>query len=119
MEKLAQRLKGLSDPTRLRIIRLLSHGQLCVCDLMAGLNLPQSTVSRHMSFLKNSDWVDSKRKGKWVYYTLSTPEEETQALILQVLGQNLPALDEAKQDFSRLLSYLETKDTDSCSTESK
>lgn len=114
MEQLAQRLKGLSDPTRLRIIRLLVDGELCVCDLMAGLDLPQSTVSRHMSFLKNADWVTSKRKGKWVYYTLATPQEETQALVLQVLKQNLPAMAEAKQDYARLTSHLETKKADAC-----
>lgn len=114
MEKLAQRLKGLSDPTRLRIIRLLEHGELCVCDLMAGLDLPQSTVSRHMSFLKNADWVRSKRAGKWIYYRLAMPSDETQALILQILKQQLPALKEAKQDYIRLKTYLDTKQPDTC-----
>lgn len=115
MEHLAQRLKGLSDPTRLRIIRLLDYGELCVCDLVAGLKLPQSTVSRHISFLKNSGWVESRRKGKWVYYSLATPTDEIQALMLQVLRQNLPALPEAKRDFGRLTDYLATKDIEDCS----
>nr|WP_321513812.1 metalloregulator ArsR/SmtB family transcription factor [uncultured Pseudodesulfovibrio sp.] len=119
MERLAQRLKGVSDPTRLRIIRLLDHGELCVCDLMAGLDLPQSTVSRHMAFLKNADWVSSQRKGKWVYYTLMIPNEETQALVLQILRQNLPAMQEARQDYARLIHHLETKTTDACATPSK
>ncbi|BCS88037.1 transcriptional regulator [Pseudodesulfovibrio sediminis] len=119
MKTLAECLKALSDPTRLRVIRLLDHGELCVCDLMAGLDLPQSRVSRHMSFLKNSNWVNSQRKGKWVYYSLAIPQKEIQSLILHVLRQNLPALDEAKQDYARLTSYLATKETDSCTTESK
>lgn len=118
MEHLAQRLKGLSDPTRLRIIRLLDHGELCVCDLMAGLDLPQSTVSRHMAFLKNTEWVSSKRKGKWVYYSLATPAGEIQALILKALRQNLPAAKGTRQDYKRLITYLATKKTGACETHS-
>ncbi|MCJ2163499.1 MULTISPECIES: metalloregulator ArsR/SmtB family transcription factor [unclassified Pseudodesulfovibrio] len=114
MEHLALRFKGLSDPTRLRIFRLLAHGELCVCDLMAGLDLPQSTVSRHMSFLKKSDWVSSRRNGKWVYYTLTAPADEIQSLILQQLRRNLPAMKEARQDYGRLMSHLDTKNTETC-----
>lgn len=89
---------------------------MCVCDLMAGLDLPQSTVSRHMSFLKNSDWVTSRRKGKWVYYSLNTPSEEIQSLVLHVLRQNLPDYPAAKQDYARLMHHLQTKDTESCTS---
>lgn len=114
MEHLANRFKGLSDPTRLRIIRLLCHGELCVCDLMAGLDLPQSTVSRHMSFLRNANWVTGTRKGKWVYYTLAAPADETHALTLEVLRQNLPGLREARQDYERLMNHLATKTAEAC-----
>lgn len=114
MEQLAERLKGLSDPTRLRAIRLLGHGELCVCDLMAALAIPQSKVSRHMSFLKNAGWVLSQRKGKWVYYSLASPNQKIQSLILEVLRDNLPELEEAQQDYARLEHHLETKKADSC-----
>jgi ArsR family transcriptional regulator len=112
MEQLAQCFKGLAEPIRLRAIRLLDHGELCICDLMNGLDLPQSTMSRHMSFLKNSGWVQSRRKGQWVYYSLADPQQEIQALVLQVLKQNLPELEEARQDYARLMNFLETKDND-------
>jgi len=116
MKQLAQRLKGLSEPIRLRAIRLLEHGELCICDLMNGLDLPQSTISRHMSFLKNSGWVSSKRKGQWIYYSLASPTDEIQALTLQILRRNLPSLDEAKADYTRLMNYLGTKKNGSCKT---
>ena len=116
MDQLAHRFKGLSDPTRLRIIRLLTHGELCVCDLMAGLDLPQSTVSRHMSFLKNSGWASGRRKGKWVYYTLVTPTDEVHSLMLQVLRQSLPSLREAREDYGRLVNHLATKTAENCAT---
>lgn len=115
MEILAENLKGLSDPTRLRIIRLLEHGELCVCDLMAGLDLPQSTVSRHTSLLKKGGWVSGKRKGKWVYYKLSIPANVIQSGILEILNKELPAIKDAELDYERLLKYLETKKTGGCS----
>jgi len=114
MKQLAQCFKGLSEPIRLRAIRLLDHGELCICDLMNGLDLPQSTVSRHMSFLKNTGWVKSRRKGQWVYYSLAVPQQEIQALVLQVLRQDLPVLKEAGQDYARLTSFLETKQKERC-----
>jgi ArsR family transcriptional regulator len=68
---MVQRFKGLSDPIRLRIFYLLAaQGELCVCHLTDGLHLPQSTVSRHLSVLKQSHLIVSERKGKWVYYRL-------------------------------------------------
>lgn len=81
---------------------------------MAGLDLPQSTVSRHMSFLKNAEWVTSRRKGKWVYYTLAVPEDEIQSLVLQVLRQKLPDHPETEKDFIRLTNHLATKTTETC-----
>jgi len=115
MEQLALRLKGLGDPTRLRVIRLLDHGELCVCDLMAGLDLAQSTVSRHMSFLRNGGWVDGRRKGKWVYYTLTAPADAIQSDILEILGRRLPDMEQARQDHERLLIHLANKTEATCS----
>ena len=63
--------KALSEPIRVRIMVLLSRGELCVCDLMAVLNLPQSTTSRHLSKLKAIDLISDRRNGKWKYYRLN------------------------------------------------
>ncbi|QJB55158.1 metalloregulator ArsR/SmtB family transcription factor [Pseudodesulfovibrio sp. zrk46] len=117
MIQLAEKLKALSDPTRLRVLRLLDHGELCVCDLMEGLDLPQSKVSRHMSFLKNAGWVQSQRKGKWVYYSLAHSDDNIQAAMQRILCELLPDRDEAKEDYARLLAFLKTKKADSCSTD--
>lgn len=119
MEHLAQSFKGLSEPIRLRAIRLLAHGELCICDLMNGLDRPQSTMSRHMSFLKNSGWVTSQRKGQWVYYSLASPSSELQAMVLQILENNLPAMAEAEQDYVRLMNFLETKPKDACAAKAR
>ena len=70
MKTTARMFKALSDETRLRILCLLLEGELCVCDSMAVLQLPQSTVSRHLAYLKNAGWVDDRRCGVWMYYSM-------------------------------------------------
>jgi len=114
MEELALRFKGLGDPTRLRIISLLDHGELCVCDLMAALGLPQSTVSRHMSFLRNGRWVNGRRKGKWVHYSLTAPSDAIGSEVLRALRRHLPEREQARQDHARLLAHLAAKTETTC-----
>lgn len=114
MQQLADRLKGLSDPTRLRMLALLDIGELCICDLMEALDLPQSKVSRHMSFLRKGGWVTSQRKGKWVYYALAVPADQMQIELLAVLREHLPELAAGVEDRARLRDYLKTKTADAC-----
>jgi ArsR family transcriptional regulator len=63
--------RALSDPTRLRIALLLLDRELCVCDLTAVLELPQSSISRHMGALRAAGLVADRRDGRWVHYRLS------------------------------------------------
>ena len=71
MKNTAQIFKALADETRLRILALLLDGELCVCEIIAALELPQSTVSRHLAYLRKSGWVQDRRQGLWMYYRLS------------------------------------------------
>ena len=75
MKKEARIFKALADETRLRILPLLLEGELCVCELIAALDLPQSTISRHLAYLKNSGWVSDRRQGVWMYYRLNDRDE--------------------------------------------
>lgn len=63
-------LKGLADETRLRIVFLLTEGELSVGKLVAALELPQSTVSRHLSLLRCTKLVSTRRNGTTVFYRL-------------------------------------------------
>jgi ArsR family transcriptional regulator len=115
MKHLAQTLKALSDPIRLRIILLLqAEGELCVCDIMAVLKLPQSTVSRHLAYLKRSCWVDIRRQGLWMYYKLSQDSCDICKDILQILKQHTGELHEATTDRDALSSFQKTKDSPNC-----
>lgn len=65
-------LKALSDPTRLKIVQLLNQKQaLCVCDIISELDQPQPTISRHLNQLKQIGILESKRKGTWIWYSIS------------------------------------------------
>lgn len=77
----AQTFKALSDPTRIRILHLLSQGEHAVNEIAEKLNLLQSTVSHQLRFLKNLRLVKSRREGTSIYYS---PEDEH---VLDVLQQ--------------------------------
>ncbi|MEM1588609.1 MAG: metalloregulator ArsR/SmtB family transcription factor [Candidatus Bathyarchaeia archaeon] len=62
--------KALSDSTRLKIVKLLSIREMCVCELMVALNMTQPTISHHLKILEIAGLVKSKRKGKWVFYSI-------------------------------------------------
>jgi ArsR family transcriptional regulator len=66
--------KALSDPTRLKIIGLLSVRDMCVCEIMVALDMTQPTTSHHLNILENAGLVKYKRKGKWIFYSLVNPD---------------------------------------------
>ena len=74
MHKEAKIFKALADETRLRILALLLECELCVCEIIAALELPQSTTSRHLAYLRNSGWVKDRRQGVWMYYRFNDSE---------------------------------------------
>ncbi|HEY5975791.1 MAG TPA: metalloregulator ArsR/SmtB family transcription factor [Geobacteraceae bacterium] len=115
MKHLAQTIKALSDPIRLRIILLLqAEGELCVCDLMAVLKLPQSTISRHLAYLKRSCWVDTRRQGVWMYYQLSRESCAICKEMLKILKAHAKTHPEAETDRTALADVLKSKPA-SCS----
>ena len=74
--------KALADQTRLRIIGLLTAGEICVCDIHGSLSLPQPTVSRHLAYLRKAGLVDTRKDGLWVHYRLAAlPDLVMQALL--------------------------------------
>lgn len=68
---MAETFKLLSDPTRLRVVQALSHGELCVCDLAALLGIGRTTVSNHLRLLRGMRLVTYRREKKLAYYSLA------------------------------------------------
>jgi len=73
--------KALSDTNRLKIIKLLKEGELCVCELTTALSTSQSTVSHHLSVLKNAGLIKERKEGKWSYFRLS------EGAVIEILNQ--------------------------------
>ncbi len=63
--------KAVADPSRVRILKLLERGELCVCQVTTVLDLAPATVSKHLAALKTAGLVQQRRDGKWVYYRLA------------------------------------------------
>ncbi len=106
MKQTARIFKALADETRLRILALLlAEGELCVCDIMAALQLPQSTVSRHLAYLKNTGWLDDRREGVWMYYSIDKQGSAFHSGMIVFLRAHLAALPTAAADLERLSSF--------------
>jgi ArsR family transcriptional regulator, arsenate/arsenite/antimonite-responsive transcriptional repressor len=71
--------KALSDETRLKIIEMLSSGEMCACNILEKFSISQSTLSYHMKILTQSGLVNSVRDGAWMRYTLN--KEKTDAVL--------------------------------------
>lgn len=67
-------IKALGDPTRLKIIHLLSYGELCVCEINSALEKPQPTISHHLNILKKAGFLKWRKEGVWIHYSLSNPK---------------------------------------------
>ena len=102
MEEWVQLFKALSDETRLRIVGLLTQGELCVCDLMDVLEEPQSKISRHLSYLKHSGLTYSKRVGVWMHYGLRKRTDAKCDHLVRFLREELSALPQSRKDIDRL-----------------
>ena len=67
----ARLFKVLSDPNRLMIVDMLSCGELCACVILEKFNITQPTLSHHMKSLCESNLVNGRKEGKWMYYSLN------------------------------------------------
>ena len=115
MKETIQSFKSLADETRIRLLMLLHSGvERCVCDLMHGLDLPQSTVSRHLANLRRNGWLQGRRSGMWMYYSLRGDLDIFLRAQLTLLIDHLKITSIGKRDQERLEAYLLTKDGNSC-----
>ena len=115
MKTAAQIFKALGDETRLRIVALLMTGEeLCVCDIVAALELPQSTVSRHLACLRNVGLVDDRRQGVWMYYKVNKEGLSHVTSLFNLLTAMLSELEETVEDQHRLQGHLILKDKVLC-----
>lgn len=96
--------KALADETRLRIVALLSHGELCVCHVVTALEITQPNASRHLAILRNAGVVTGERRGSWVYYKLEDQADAKAQAVLKSLMDGFAGQRSLKSDVKRLLA---------------
>lgn len=101
MKKFIKAFKALSDPNRLRIVKMLEIRPLCVCEITSVLNLANSTVSKHLSLLHDAGFIENEKRGKWVFYSLNTSAEDLYLnQLLTLLAASMADEEIIKKDFS-------------------
>jgi ArsR family transcriptional regulator len=99
---LTRLFKALADETRVRIVALLAHGELCVCHIEAVLALPQPTVSRHLAVLRSASVVEMRRDGLWVLYRLAKQTDADCERQLRALAAAFAPHEALRADLDRL-----------------
>ena len=99
MRQLAKTFKALSDETRLRILNLLIERECCVCEIMQAMGISQTRASRNLSILYGAGFLNARRNGMWVLYSL---DQDKYPLIIETLKKSLQNNREAARDLDRL-----------------
>ena len=94
--------RAVSDPTRLRIVNLLRGGELCVCDLVDVLRVPQPKASRHLAYLRRAGLVIARKDGLWSYYRLAPAHTSFHAKLLECLASGFTGEAAFARDAKRL-----------------
>lgn len=106
--------KALSDENRVRILMAISNGELCVCQIIELLNLAPSTVSKHMSILKQARLIEGKKNGKWVYYRLFEDAPPIAAEAIDWAKKHLVSETVIKKDGKTLKAIIKQYPVETC-----
>ncbi|MEK7858196.1 MAG: metalloregulator ArsR/SmtB family transcription factor [Elusimicrobiota bacterium] len=107
--KLDRMFKAFADETRLRILHLLTRGELCVCDLTDTLGLRQPKVSRHLAYLRGAGLVEVRKEGLWKHYSLAETRGRFHAGLLACLRGCFAEVDALRRDDARLKKLLKKR----------
>ena len=102
LDSTVELFKAFADPVRLRLLNLLADGEVCVCHLHEALELPQSTVSRHLAYLRKRGLVVGRKEGLWVHYRLAKPGGELHRMLIDGLRTCVQGAATLAEDRQRL-----------------
>lgn len=80
--------KALGDENRMKIIQMLTKGELCACKLLEAFNITQPTLSHHMKILSDCALVNTRKDGKWSYYSINCPKFSEFKNYIEAIGCN-------------------------------
>lgn len=101
LDQLETVFKALADATRLRILRLLMAGEVCVCDIHETLRIPQAKASRHLAYLRRAGLVTPRRAGLWIHYSLAKSADPIVATIADATTHVLGHVETLRKDAER------------------
>ncbi len=107
IEKFTNLMKALSDSNRVRALLALQTGELCVCQLIELFELAPSTVSKHLSILKQAQLVTSRKSGRWIYYRLAEDSPVTGQKLLELALTELADTATIMDDKKRLATIMD------------
>ncbi|MGI9076790.1 MAG: ArsR/SmtB family transcription factor [Gemmatimonadaceae bacterium] len=106
--------KTFADPTRLRVLSLLAAGELCVCDIVEILELPQPTVSRHLAILREAGLVNVTREWKFAYYRLAEPSHPVHRNLINCVRSCFRGIASLDRERMRAEKRVSARETDPC-----
>jgi ArsR family transcriptional regulator len=100
--EMEQLFRALADRTRLRLLNLIRGQEVCVCFLIEILDMPQSTISRHLAYMRRAGVVYARRQGKWMHYRLGIAKNSAAEAILREVFKALQSDKEMERDRAKL-----------------
>ncbi|MEN6405380.1 MAG: metalloregulator ArsR/SmtB family transcription factor [Thermoguttaceae bacterium] len=120
MRDLMAVLKALADENRVRILMAIGPKELCVCQVVELLGLAPSTISKHMTILKQARLVDSRKEGRWMFYRLAKGDVPVEARQMTSLVARLFAEDpQSREDAKQLKRILKMDRDDLCKKQNR
>jgi ArsR family transcriptional regulator len=122
MQEVLDTFKALSDETRLRILKLLENGELCVCDIVAAFDTIQPRISFHLKILKEAGLISDRKQGKWIHYRIDDSDMFKRFLVLSAIerisggdiGEDRKRLEAFRKDKSARYKAVLTKSKTAC-----
>jgi len=108
--------RGFADGTRIRILNVLAAGELCVCDVVGLLRLPQPTISRHLAYLRRTGLVEGRRGWKFSHYRLAAPRHPLHRNLIGCVRScfaGIPSLDRERRAAARRVAERRAEAADS------
>ncbi len=102
LDRMEALFKALADSTRLRILALLTGGEICVCHIHESLRIPQPKASRHLAYLRRAGLVEARKEGLWVHYRLSEPPDAVVRTLMETALHTLGHAESTRKDGERL-----------------
>ena len=107
MNNFIETTKAISDPNRVRILMALRADELCVCRIIELLQLAPSTVSKHLTILKQAGLIEGRKEGRWMYYCLPQDSNSRAWDTLHWVFQSLESSTDVKDDEVRLIKIMQ------------